>query len=92
MSKEACAEGVWAPLAHVYVRACLPVWGCVHACLGWIHMGVWVFVGCCLNPSLTGCPSLGSWVFRSGIDTRPPVRAGWRPLQGRLFSLSQTLG
>lgn len=33
MSKEACAEGVWAPLAHVYVRACLPVWGCVHALL-----------------------------------------------------------
>lgn len=50
------------------VCGCTPVcvWG-VHACLGWIHMGVWVFLECCLNLSLTDCPSLGIWV----ADTHP---------------------
>lgn len=38
--------------------ACLPAWGCVHACLGWIHMGVWVFLGCCLNLPLTNWAAL----------------------------------
>lgn len=82
-------RSMWAPLAHVCVGARLSAWGCVHACLGWIHMGVWVFLECCLNLSLTDCPSLGIWV----VDTHPSsVLAGWLPFRCRLLPLSQTLG
>jgi hypothetical protein len=61
MSTKAYAEVCGHPL-RMCMCACLPAWGYVHACLGWIHMAMWVFLGCCLNLSLTGCPSLGIWV------------------------------
>lgn len=53
---------VWVdiPSASVCVRVCLPVCGCVNACLGVDYTGPWVFLRCCLSLSLKPCPSPSS--------------------------------